>query len=202
MTTEQQETRRPSLPGDIITSQEQLDALPENSYVQALGDTRHWRKKAHHGTVRWSNPEGGWLTPGTEWADHFSTLGHQVVVDTINRPIEETPEQFAARFRDIVLWSEESHYGGTNISLQVLNDLGEEFAFKPSVGMRLHAQHDLALLPNGTRVYTGDPADAQTFGLWVKQDAGWTRLFGGTGARRPQNSRPGIIDALAVGDTV
>jgi hypothetical protein len=180
-------------PGQKVSSQEEMDALPNGTWLTSTSSNTIRRMKGG----QWSS-YGQHLNPTFE---QITQNGEVWVVDHIQRAMPETVEQFHQRFRDVVFYGEQTHFGSDNYSETALADLGIEF--KPSVGMRVRNAHDVALLPVGTRVFVGHPDHPDSFGLYEKTGENrrsWTHLFGGAGVNPWEN--PVTIDALPEGDTV
>lgn len=194
--------------GDVITTAEQLDALPEAAVVVR-----------HQGTENYSAFKIGPNTPGWpgdeyvgQWYDYYhgrcssATLiqnlrDYTVVVESLPVDLFETLDQFKWRFRDLAITGNERALGSSKSARTILEALKVEFT--PSVGMRITNQHDRAELPDGSRVYVGSPeGDPGQFAVWQKREGkGWDRVFG-EATTTPVEAVAVVVDALPADGTV
>lgn len=169
--------------GDRITSREQLDQLPDGALISRIpgGQTRLEKQGES-----WNGYEADYM-----WDQYVSK--QPFVVETLPVDLFETPEQFAWRFRDLSITGAERALNSPSYATEVLDGLGIKFT--PSVGMRVTNTYDRKFIPNGSRVYVGDPEQPETFGLWVRDGGRWNLVFG-QGATPPENAVAVVIDTL------
>lgn len=188
--------------GDVITTVEQLDALPEAAVLvrqQGTETCSAWKIGPNTPEYAREGWDGMWYDNYHGRLDAEALIRHlapyTVTVESLPVDLFETLDQFKWRFRDLALTGNERALGRSDSAQQILGTLGIEFT--PSVGMRITNRHDRKELPENTRVYTGSPDDPKSFALFQKINDGWVKVFGEANTD-PAQSVAVMVDALPV----
>lgn len=174
--------------GDPITTQQEIGSLPRATLlITPSGDVEKFADDYYVLLHRGSGYDGAGM-----WREFG---GQKVTVKSLPIIRFETPEQFAWRFRDLSIVGDERVLGSTLHAIPTLEQLKVEF--RPTPTMRITNTHDRYLLPEGARVYTGDPDMPESFGLFVHTpNKTWNKVFGGPKAETPGGASAIVVDSI------
>lgn len=164
-------------PGEGITTFEQIEALPVGSVIAESHNERATYTRVGENVWR-SNLDGDTL-----YDDSFSLSGYNVVVsvpEDWTPPPPPTLHQFKWRFRDNALDGMHAHGVRTEVVMEGLRalDVADAAQFPPGVGLVIENPVDRDSLPEGTVILVGTPDVLDSFGVYLRQGHGWTKLVG------------------------
>ena len=164
--------------GDRIERAEQMEELPPGSVIYEASSPDNKFTKREDG--RWQRGRDG----STFRPNQFAMGGRNVVESIpdgwVSRPRpQENVQQHMWTFRDRALWSAHNHsvdYHASDMAIAEMGARREEFPL--GRGVRITNPTDRDQLPNGTVVYSGDPARPERFGMFEKVNGRWKHLLG------------------------
>lgn len=180
--------------GDVVTTLEQLTALPVGSVVARSSNPQYRFQRGD----AFGRREDEWFAVhgGDYYRPDYVVANHKdLVVDSLPERIgTESLGQFAWRFRDLALTGAERAGQGARVALEVLERM--DLPFRPTPGLRITSSHDRELLPEGTKVFTGVPEEWDTFGIFAKTAGRWVKEFGGATAKPPEEALAVVVEEV------
>lgn len=172
--------------GDVITTLDQLNALPEAAVLRRMDERieNYSAIKTGPNTPDYSTYTDHWLDStfglitSERLATNIESQSLTYAVESLPVELFETLDQFKWRFRDLAITGAERALSRHSYAVEILDAL--KIDFTPSVGMRIVNRFDRGQLPVGTRVYTGNPDDPERFSVAEKHTTGWVPIFGPT----------------------
>lgn len=159
--------------GYRLQSQEEIDALPSGSEIEAAHDSSEWYRRVDD---EWYHLNDLDNDPQEDFAgDGYNRIRYLPTPAGV-----ETARQYAWRYRCHVLNACAEYGYSADVALNAVADVGfTDDDFPLGVGLEISCSHDHARVRDGSVVHVGNPDDFAGYGVFVKRNGQYFHILGG-----------------------
>lgn len=162
--------------GDLINSQDDIDALPVGAEICVVDNEDEFYIKTEDG---WEYGSGGRY--GGSFAMHgHNKVSHLPPASGTEQVFVESLGAYKIRFRETVLLAQRNNGVSMDPINRAFRALGvDEDSLPPGAGMKVRWDRSHRSLPRETIVEVGTPDHYETYGQFVNSVRGWQPIVGG-----------------------